>query len=281
MVSIDVILCCYNQEQYIVKALNSVFCQKVNAIVRIIIADDGSSDNTMEIIRSHETNSPFPFIYLDNNVNIGMQANYQRSFEACKSDFTAILEGDDWWCSDQHLAQHVSFLKKHPRYSMSFNRITYYYQEDATEKLNKWPYAKNYVTIKLRHQLGWGNQIGNLSSCVFRTTLLHRLPDQFYRLKFADWELGVMMALKGPIAKLKDSTSVYRINSKGQWTALSPDKRTASEHRTLDELRLLLPSYCEKYIKMYRDVLDKQQSPYIVTFKTRIKLFFKRILKKM
>lgn len=280
MLSIDVIICCYNQEQYIVKALKSVLCQRVNANVRVLVADDGSSDKTFEIIKSHEIKSPFPFIYFDNNGNIGMQANYKRAFEACKSDYTAILEGDDWWSSDQHLAQHIAFLKRHPRYSMSFNNITYYYQEDGTFRVNKWPYRRDYAAIKLRHQLGWGNQIGNLSSCVFRTNLLQGLPEEFFKLQFADWELGVMMALKGPIAKLKDSTSVYRINKNGQWTALSSDKRKVSEKNTLNNLALLLPSSCEGYIKMYAEILDNQkQSPEIVAVKTRIKTYFRHILR--
>lgn len=281
MVSIDVILCCYNQELYIEEALKSILCQKVDAKVRILVADDGSSDRTLDIIKSHEVKSSFPFVYFDSNGNIGMQANYQRAFEACNSDYIAILEGDDWWTNDQHLSQHIEFLQNHPRYSMSFNRITYYYQENGTYKLNKWPYKKDYVTIKLRHQLGWGNQIGNLSSCVLRTNLLHDLPDQFFKLKFADWELGVMMALKGPIGKLKDSTSVYRINSNGQWTSLSADKRGISENKTLDELALLIPKYCKRYIKMYRDMLDLQeQSPFMLPLGTRLKLYLKNILGK-
>ena len=281
MVSIDVILCCYNQEQYIVEALDSILCQKIAAKVRLIVADDSSSDKTIEIIKKHEAESPFPFVYFENNGNIGMQANYQRAFAACKSDYVAILEGDDWWNNDHHLAQHIAFLQKHPRYSMSFNRITYYYQESGSCIVKRWPYGKDYVTIKLRQQLGWGNQIGNLSSCVFRTNLLQGLPDQFFKLKFADWELGIMMALKGPIAKLKDSTSVYRINSKGQWTALSADKRNVSENNTLNDLSPLLPLYCEKYIKMYKSMLDShEQPPYVIPFGTRSKMFFKHILRK-
>ena len=281
MVSIDVILLCYNQEQYIEEALKSILCQKVDAKVRILVADDSSSDKTLDIIKRHEANSTFPFVYLDNNGNIGMQANYQRAFEACNSDYVAILEGDDWWSSDQHLAQHISFLRKHSRYSMSFNSITYYYQESGKYKVHKWPYSKDYVTIKIRQQLGWGNQIGNLSSCVLRTKLLHGLPDQFFKLKFADWELGVMMALRGPIGKLKESTSVYRINSNGQWTSLSADKRSISENRTLDELALVIPNYCKKYIKMYRDILDMQgQSPYMLPLEVRLKLILKHALGK-
>ncbi len=281
MVSIDVILCCYNQEHYIVKALDSILCQKVDAEVRLIVADDGSSDRTLEIVKNHEAKSPFPFVYFKNNGNIGMQANYKRAFAVCKSEYVAILEGDDWWSSDQHLAQHIAFLQKHPRYSMSFNRISYYHQENGTYKVDKWPYNKDYVAIKIRHQLGWGNQIGNLSSCVFRTNLLHGLPEQFFKLKFADWELGVMMALKGPIAELKDSTSVYRINSKGQWTALSADDRNVSENNTLNDLSPLLPLYCNKYIRMYKKMLDShEQPPYQIPFGTRSKMFLKHVVKK-
>jgi len=279
--SVDVILCCYNQDQYIVKALESVLSQKVNASVRVLVADDGSSDKTFEIIKSYETKSPFPFIYFDNNGNIGMQSNYKRAFEACKSDYTAILEGDDWWSSDSHLAKHIAFLKRHSRYSMSFNSITYYFQEDGTFKVNKWPYNRSHIAIKLCHQLGWGNQIGNLSSCVFRTKLLQALPDKFFKLQFADWELGVMMALKGPIAKLKDSTSVYRINNKGQWSALSTENRMVSEKDALKKLSLLLPSSCEGYINMYTDILDnKGQSPELATFKTRIRTIIRQIKEK-
>ena len=93
MVSIDVILCCYNQEHYIVKALDSILCQKVDAEVRLIVADDGSSDRTLEIVKNHEAKSPFPFVYFKNNGNIGMQANYKRAFAVCKSEYVAILEG--------------------------------------------------------------------------------------------------------------------------------------------------------------------------------------------
>jgi len=260
--SIDVILCCYNQEQYVGQAVESVIKQKVEADVRVLVADDCSTDKTLEIVKSHEQWSPFPFVYLPNQKNLGLHANYRRAFEACTATYTAILEGDDWWSKDTHLAQHMQFLQKHQRFSMSFNQIRFYMQGSGKSKEKRWPFGNiDHVTIGLKDQIGSGNQIGNLSSCVFRTELLHELPEDFFKLKYADWDLGIMMAMKGPIALLKGSTSTYRINDKGLWSGLTHENKMASEMQTLENIQPLLPDYCKKYINTYKKTLAEGENP--------------------
>jgi len=256
--SVDVILCCYNQEQYIAQAVESVIRQKVNADVRVLVADDCSTDRTLEIVKSYGEKTPFPFIYLPTTKNLGLSANYRRAFKACTSTYTAILEGDDWWSKDNHLAQHIQFLNKHKRFSMSFNQIRIFLQTNGKTHVKNWPFGNiDHVTIGLKDQISLGNQIGNLSSCVFRTELLHALPEDFYQLKFADWDLGIMMAISGPIALLKGSTSTYRINDKGLWSGLSRQKKLTTETETLDRIQPLLPDYCNKYIKEYKESMKK------------------------
>ena len=278
--SVDVILCCYNQEEYIAQAVQSILAQRVEADVRVIVADDCSTDDTMPIIRRCQSQSPFPFIYLDSDHNIGMKANYQRSFAACSADYTAILEGDDWWDSENHLAQHLNFLQSHPRHSMSYNLIAFHFQDTGRTRRQRWLYKDiDYLSINLREQISWGNQIGNLSSCVFRTSLLHSLPDTFFQLNFADWELGIMMALKGPIAMLREVTSTYRINSKGQWSALSHKEKFNSQANSLRQLQPLLPFYCRYYIKTYeKRLLSGKAMPYKIPLKNQIKSTLKKTL---
>lgn len=278
--SVDVILCCYNQEEYIAQAVQSILAQRVEADVRVIVADDCSTDDTMPIIRRCQSQSPFPFLYLDSDHNMGMKANYQRSFAACSADYTAILEGDDWWDSENHLAQHLNFLQSHPRHSMSYNLIAFHFQDTGRTRRQRWLYKDiDYLSINLREQISWGNQIGNLSSCVFRTSLLHSLPDTFFQLNFADWELGIMMALKGPIAMLREVTSTYRINSKGQWSALSHKEKFNSQANSLRQLQPLLPFYCRYYIKAYeKRLLSGKAMPYKIPLKNQIKSTLKKTL---
>lgn len=278
--SVDIILCCYNQEEYIAQAVDSILAQQVEATVRVIVADDCSTDATMDIIRQRESKSPFQFVYLDNDHNLGMKANYRRAFAACKSDYTAILEGDDWWNENNHLSQHIDFLKRHPLHSMSYNLIALYIQDTGRLRKQRWLYKDlEYLSINLRQQIAWGNQIGNLSSCVFRTRLLHKLPDEFFQLDFADWELGIMMARRGPIAMLRELTSTYRINSKGQWTALSGNAKFDSQVRSLHNIQPLLPSYCKYYIRSYEQRLySGKDMPFKVPFKNRLRGTLKRAL---
>ncbi len=273
MLSIDIILCCYNQEEYVGQAVGSILCQKVDAKVRVIVADDGSTDNTVKSIQDHRGASPIPFLFLDTDRNVGMSANYKRAFARCRADYVAILEGDDWWLTDSHLSQHIDFLERHRRYSMSFNQYDLYYQEQAITRHNNWSYKDvDYLTINLRQQISWGNQIGNLSSCVFRTTLLQSLPPDFFQMEYADWELGIMMALHGPIGKLRTVTSVYRINGKGQWSALSSEMKEKSIKDSLENIRQFLPKRCYKYIKSYNIRIEKgREMPYPMPLTCRIK----------
>lgn len=277
--SIDIILCCYNQEQYIGQALDSILNQKIDADIRVIIADDHSTDKTLNIIRDTEKRSVFPFVYLESPHNLGHQANYKRAFRACSADYIAILEGDDWWSENWHLSQHVKFLRSHPWFSMSFNQITTYFQNLGQYHVMTWPFGKtSHIKVKLKHQISWGNQIGNLSSCVFRTKYIHALPDEFYSLNFADWELGIMMALEGPIGLLKGSSSTYRINDKGQWTSLSSSRKRESESATLENISPLLPKKCEKYIKYYKKMSQTSMAmPFPMPLKYRIKSILKKI----
>lgn len=276
--TIDVILCCYNQEKYIAQAVESIIMQKVDAQVRVIVADDCSTDKTLEIIQSYEKKSPFPFVYLKDDHNIGLSANYRRAFATCSAEYVAILEGDDWWSEDWHLSQLLSFLVHHRRYTMAFNHITRYYQDTQRYKITKWPFGKiGHVTIRLWHQLAWGNQIGNLSACMFRTKELHSLPDGFYNLKFADWDLGIMMALHGPIGLVTGRSSVYRVNENGQWSRMSNGNKNLSQEETLESIRPFLPKYCDVFIQRYRKrSLSGETFPFPMPLKYRIKSLFRR-----
>lgn len=271
--TVDIILCCYNQERYIEKAVQSIVSQKTEAGVRVIVADDCSTDGTLEIIRQYEQKSSFPFTYLKGEGNVGFHANYKRAFAACEGDYTAILEGDDWWNGTGHIQQHIDFLRSHWWCSMSFNRIEYYFEDNGKRQLSNWPFARDKSgTFGLKYQLGQGNQIGNLSSCVFRTKYVKQLPEEFYELNFADWELGIMMAKRGPIGILKESTSTYRVNGKGQWTSLSVHDKVESELASLENITPFLSPSERKYADNYRKSIIAGISPsYPTNWKTKAK----------
>ena len=51
---LSILLVTYNHERYIRQALSSLFGQIIKGPIELIIADDGSSDGTVNIIREYE-----------------------------------------------------------------------------------------------------------------------------------------------------------------------------------------------------------------------------------
>ncbi len=223
MISIDIILFCYNQEQYIEQALRSIYAQElpkdVNA--RIIVADDCSPDGTLSIIKRLVPESPFPMEFLPEEPNMGISKNYKRSFAATNAEYVAILEGDDYWLPN-HLAQHLEFLKAHPECSMSMNEIMCI-REDSNEKYVVTMVQKESecLLIDVHRQIVEGNQLGNLSACMLKGQYLRELPEMLFNMPIADWMLGVMMAQRGHIGIIKGSTNVYRVKTSGIWAGRS------------------------------------------------------------
>ena len=223
MKSVDIILFCYNQEQYIEQALRSIYAQELpkDVSARIIVADDASPDNTLAIIKRLAPESPFPMTFLPEEPNMGISKNYKRSFAATEADYVAILEGDDYWLPN-HLAQHIEFLENHPECSMSMNEISFLFDSGYIHtELLVHDESADHICVDIHKQITEGNQLGNLSACAFRGHDLRELPNDLFELPVSDWMLGVMMSERGDIGILKGTTSVYRIKESGVWAGRS------------------------------------------------------------
>lgn len=222
MIKVDIILVSYCQERFIEQALASISKQVVNkdVFLRLIVADDYSTDNTLSIIHRLVSGFSFPVVILPTSHNLGIAKNYQRAFSECDGDYIAILEGDDYWSSPSHIQEHIDFLTRYPECSMSMNRITYC---DENGKLYsfRWGYSESHHFVSTREQIENGNQLGNLSACVLRTRFVKHLPDTLYDLPIADWMLGVMLSQYGPIGLFEETTSVYRKNANSTWASKS------------------------------------------------------------
>lgn len=98
--SVTVLMSTYNGEKYIREQLDSIFEQK-NVNVELVVRDDGSSDQTINIINEYAKKYPIS-LYTENNIG------YAKSFMTLvslakhhKSDFYAFCDQDDVWKEDK------------------------------------------------------------------------------------------------------------------------------------------------------------------------------------
>lgn len=96
---VSIVMCTYNGEKYIREQLDSIIAQTY-PIYELVIQDDGSTDNTMSIVREYE--AKYPFVKsLVNSVNLGFNKNFESACMRTTGDFVAISDQDDIWYPDK------------------------------------------------------------------------------------------------------------------------------------------------------------------------------------
>lgn len=270
---VDVVLISYNQEQYIAQAVESIFMQRVNdsVQVRVIVADDCSNDNTLAIIKSYEDKSPYPFVYLPTEQNVGHVRNYQRAFAVSDGDYVAILEGDDFWTSPNHIQIQLDYLEQHRECVLSTTTPTFYNGSYDVDYYNGITEFESIYTTK--EFLRW-NRIANMSACVIRNVELKKISSRIYKADLLDWILYIALSEHGVLVRLKQITSIYRINSGGWWTKMTEKQQNeyrckiltsyddlleGKYHVEIEKTKLLLANK-----KSYKDVLKQYIPPMFI-----------------
>src|SRR5690606_2398692 len=116
---VSVCLITYNQEKYVREALAGAVSQKFNNSLEIVVSDDCSTDKTPEII--DEFAAEYPAIkVLKNEKNLGMHRNWEKAIKACKGQYIALLEGDDFWNDEDKLEKQVKILDSDKGVAVSF-----------------------------------------------------------------------------------------------------------------------------------------------------------------
>ena len=87
---ISVIIPCYNHQDYILEAVNSVLNQ-THKNLELIIIDDGSSDHSLKILKKIDDSR----INLISQNNKGAHAAINRGLELASGDYISILNSDD------------------------------------------------------------------------------------------------------------------------------------------------------------------------------------------
>jgi|AGTN01.1.fsa_nt_gi Glycosyltransferases involved in cell wall biogenesis len=118
---ISVALCTYNGEKYIEEQLNSILTQHYT-IDEIQIGDDGSTDNTINII--NRLKKRFKEIYLTiNPERLGIVKNFENTIKRCSGDYICLSDQDDIWHSNK-LEVIIPVLERNPKIKACFTNAS-------------------------------------------------------------------------------------------------------------------------------------------------------------
>lgn len=104
---VSVIIPTYNRGWIIKESIDSVFSQTFDAF-ELIVVDDGSDDNTSEILDSYGNK-----LRIIRQANQGVSAARNRGIIASSGEFIALLDSDDLWLPEK-LDRQMSFFRNNP-----------------------------------------------------------------------------------------------------------------------------------------------------------------------
>ena len=90
---ISVILPCYNADKHLTLALNSIINQTYSNL-EIITINDGSSDKTLNILKSYAEKDS-RIIIIDNIKNVGLVKSLNKGILKSRGDYIARMDADD------------------------------------------------------------------------------------------------------------------------------------------------------------------------------------------
>ncbi len=208
---INVLMTTYNLEKYVEESILSVINQKTEFDFNLIILDDCSTDNTINIINSIAKTHPFGNkieLHINEN-NLGVLQNSKKIFGLASAPYIAMIDGDDYWIDQQKIQKQCHFLENNTDFNSSCSLVQSYYVSSGFRKtfVDGWHKSKkeDYVI-----QDYLTSAFSQTSSYFFRNNI--QFPDWYDNLQSNDATIFCVATGSGKIKYFKQHFSVYRLN---------------------------------------------------------------------
>lgn len=138
----SIILPVYNRENKVLKALESIPYRKD---IEVIAIDDGSTDNTLEILKKHKRNN-YKIIHITENKGVGFARNV--GLNAATGDWIISLDSDDYFTPN------VNKVFNNIYNYMSYDMIKAKWQEEGPVTCAPWSY---FIKRSILKDIGYPN----------------------------------------------------------------------------------------------------------------------------
>jgi glycosyltransferase involved in cell wall biosynthesis len=245
---LSVVTVTYNHERFIAQAIESILAQNVNFDYEIVIGEDCSTDGTRAVVEEFHRRYPDRIRLLLRERNVGSQRNFIETVEACRGEYVAFLDGDDYWTATDKLQKQVDFLDTHPDRAICCGRARAVYDSRPEDFDGWWDVVPVYPTGTYTFESVLKTCFVYLTASVLRREFIPSFPQWLYEMKLADWPLCIMVARHGKFELTDDVVAAYRIHTGGIWSALPHLTR-------LNELARMLKALDKEFGYQYSDVI--------------------------
>lgn len=219
MPKVSIILPTYNHAYFLPQAVQSVLKQTLQDF-EIIVVDDGSTDNTREVIEEY-ADGRLKYVYQENQ---GLAASRNAGLRIAQGECVAFLDADDIFLPPK-LEVQMDWLEAHPTYGMVLSgyniideqgkpiRTIAPWTSVPTLELKDWLLTNPVPPVAVLVKKRWIDQVGGFD-------------DRFRRVE--DWDLWLRLAYAGCKAGwIQEILSSYRLSPDQMTTDATAQKRVS------------------------------------------------------
>lgn len=187
--SICIVMSTYNGELYIDKQIESILEQS-EVDIKIYIRDDGSSDNTLQIIEKYA--AVHDCIYVESGQNLGLNRSFWQATKNAVSkfhtEFYAFADQDDIWKHDKLIAG-IKSIKEHKNEACLYYSNLLICDQDLNERGNMYPVGivKDTYQQALAQIFCWG------CTCIFNDKAADLYIQDYYDYSHDCWLYYICM----------------------------------------------------------------------------------------
>ncbi len=264
----------YNHASYLRDCLEGIVSQKTNFLFEAVIHDDASTDGSAEIIREQAEKYPHiikPIFQSKNQYSQSPSLPDSYVTKACRGEYWALCEGDDYWIDPLKLQKQVDFLDVHPDYSLVCSDAVILTREGE----QRWKRYDEDCDIPVKDVILKGGAWLHTVTLLYRAEIVKDWPKFASACHVGDYPLAIHAALKGKIRYLSDPTAVYRYQSIGSWTARSCIDERYFE-KWLSEIRML-QGYNNFSNGVYDKFFKQRMAKFVIFYLRHLPAMRKRI----
>jgi glycosyltransferase involved in cell wall biosynthesis len=201
---VSVIVPSYNSAAFVCDAVQSALAQTYPH-VEVIVVDDGSTDNTREVLAPYAERITYVF-----QKNKGLPGARNTGIERARGAMLAFLDADDQW-TDTKLAEQVPVLLSDPEIGLVHTDLQFF--DAATGRRYYEPRRRERLTGRCYAQLLMGNQV-TPSTVLARTEAVIAVGcfDETLTSGCEDWDLWLRLARHHSFGYLPAQSTIYRLH---------------------------------------------------------------------
>jgi glycosyltransferase involved in cell wall biosynthesis len=256
---ISVALATYNGSNYLKQQLESL-ADQIYLPYELVVCDDNSTDDTLDIVAEFAERSPFPVVIHRNDSNIGPIANFFQALSFCKGDWLSFCDQDDIWLHHK-LFNVANTIRKRPRavcilqYALLVDSNLIPYSSDS-----QFP-RLDLLGTKLPNSLPlffeWHGFLTTFNKSILSYLNNHKLPlnihPSYGRQSHDQW-VSFISRITGNVEILPGISAYYRRHTStvtGSYIAKRPHRSSFDEKRKVLRRLALCSSSCRRYCLHY------------------------------